>query len=234
MIVSQRRLDMMERIMLEGRSTHHGEQVVWRMILPLFVLMAVAQTVWGQQWQGADTACARAARAVKKRDGSQAYGRALAVLVGCPVAGPRVLAEEWSSPPRDSLALEALSGASSILRDQRVYDAVKAVAENSTLGRQERLMAIQVLVSDFDPCLSIAYREPRYPKLGGREYVWFGTSNHYVGMAGRQPLVPTVREEVVATLRLLGMDDPDEVVRVIAVYLAERLGEMSEPVTCLH
>lgn len=224
----------MERFTSNGQNAHLRELTMWRMIFLLFVLMAFAQPVSGQQRSRADSACTKAERAVSMNDGARAYARTLAVLVGCPAIGPRVLAGQWSAPPADSLALEALGGASAMLRDQRVYDAAKAVAENPRRGHLIRLMAFRVLVGHFDACLAIAYRTPRYPELGGREYVWFGTSDHYVGRSGSQSLASTVRGDVVTILRRLVDDATDEVVRMIAAYLAQRLGEMSEPVTCLH
>jgi hypothetical protein len=42
-----------------------------------------------------------------------------------------------------------------------------------------------------------------------------------------------VHADVLATLRLLATDDADEVISVVAAYLADRLGKMDRPVPCV-
>jgi hypothetical protein len=201
-------------------------------VLGLAALAGYVAPTLAQDQAGADTACAVAQRTLKMVARGESYSRALAVLVGCPAAGPEALAAEWSRPPVDSLGLQALSGVSGMLRDRRVHVAAMSVVLDGSADRPARLAALGVLVRHFDPCLEAAYRTPHHPGLGARAYVWLGESDHDVSREGQQPLPAGVRAEVVATLRRLGANDADEQVRMIAAYLSERLDEKKEPVRC--
>jgi hypothetical protein len=201
-------------------------------VLAVVALAGSVVPTLAQAQADADTACAIAQRSLKTKTRGEGYSRALAVLVGCPVAGPEALAAEWSRPPVDSLELQALTGVSGMLRDRRIHLAATSVALDGSADRAVRLAALRVLVRHFDPCLEAAYRTPQHPELGGRAYVWLGESDHDVSREGQQQLPAGVRAEVVLTFGRLGATDADEQVRMIAAYLWERLNEKKEPVRC--
>ena len=173
-----------------------------------------------------EDACAPAEATLRVQPRGESHRRALSILMGCPVAGPRALATEWGRPREDTTDLQLLGDASARLTDRRLLQALRGVALDASRDRQVRLTAIRALVGQFDPSLEVVYRKPWHPELGGSEYVMIGRYVHPSGRAGAESFSASERDEVLDVLRQLKTSDSDEVIQKVASYLLERLEAM--------
>lgn len=168
-------------------------------------------------------ACDSAATNVRGGSHGNAYNNALAVLMTCSVTGPRVLAEQWSRPPQDSLAIRLLGDASINLRDRRLLAATKTAALDVSRPTPVRLTAIRVLVAYFDPSIAIDFRSPAQPVPTGSAYVMLGEWSHPIGRDGAEALTASIRSDVLAVLHQVQAAGGDVSVARVAEYLAKRL-----------
>jgi len=167
--------------------------------------------------------CARREAAIESRTGGSGYYLAFNAIQDCP-NGPRVLAEQWASPPSDSVALRLLGQVGANVLDQRVFDAARAVVANEGARRDVRLAAMDVLVGHYDPCLSLWIQVKSLPDAAGHSVVvWLLQSEHNLRRRGSEPLPSSVRDDVLATLDAAAASGPDSVVHEAARRLAARL-----------
>jgi hypothetical protein len=173
-----------------------------------------------------EEACTSAEDTLRLQPRGESYRRALGILMGCPVVGPRALATEWGRSQEDTTVLRLLGDASARMTDRRLLQALRSVTLDALRDRQVRLTAIRAFVGQFDPSLEVVYRTPSHPGLGGSAYVMLGRYVHPLGRAGAEPLSASERHEVLDVLRQLKTSDSDEVVQKVAGYLLERLQAM--------
>ena len=151
------------------------------------------------------------------------YRDALMTLVGCGDAGVNALAVEWTHPPDDSVMVFMLAGASSRLRDARVYSAVRRSFADRDIADAVRLAAVKVLMSYVDSSFTMAFREPPVPTESGAGYVLTGRYDHPISVkTGSCPLPPGVRSELLQLLDDVGHEGNGRVAKV-ARYLERRL-----------
>ena len=129
----------------------------------------------------------------------------------------RVIAavREWRDPrdhARDSLIKESIS-----LRDTRVAYAAMAAAENSRLPLQDRLAALEVIVTFVldDPRASISF-DTSEPAPGDLSVPLGGSSPHRVGTAGAHPVTPALTRTLRLRVEKLASSDSDPRVRSAA------------------
>ena len=151
------------------------------------------------------------------------YRDALMTLVGCGDAGVNALVAEWTHPPDDSVMVFMLAGASSRLRDARVYSAVRRSFADRDIADAVRLAAVKVLMSYLDSSFTMAFREPPVPTESGAGYVLTGRYDHPISVkTGSCPLPPGVRSELLQLLDDVGHEGNGRVAKV-ARYLERRL-----------
>lgn len=218
----------------DHKGTLEGERVMTNRRIVFWTLAVVGVALPAGASAQRDTivaaACAEALSALQRGIQGDAYRRTVLSFYSCPDAGARALAAEWTHPPGDSLARRTLVAVSWNIQDRRIYDAVTQVVRNGGASRDLRLDAIEVLVGYFDPCLGIRFQTPEPGILAPP--VALGERYHGSAKPGAQPLLVSVRADVLNTLRQVGATDRDEVVGKIATYLAERLAEMHDPLHC--
>lgn len=169
-------------------------------------------------------ACARAEATLRSRVGGGEYNDAIAALQGCPVDGPRLLAEQWTDPPRDSVPLRLLADVSSRILDRRLFEAARTVVVDGGATRDGRLAAMRVLAGHYDPCVTVDFRVNSQPDAAGRAVAaWFGRSNVNPSKRGSEPLPSSVRGDVLTTLDAVAMTGADSMVREAARRLAAHL-----------
>lgn len=177
-----------------------------------------------------EDACAPAEASLRATPRGAASRRAIGVLLGCPVAGPRALAAEWEGTLGDTSDLGLLGDASARLMDKRLLRALCAVALDTLRDRQVRLAALRGIVGQFDPSLEVVYRTPAArPDLPGSAYAMLGAYVEPLGRAGAEPLSGSDRQEILGVLRRLETSGSDEVIRKVAGYLLLRLRAMVGP-----
>jgi hypothetical protein len=89
--------------------------------------------------------------------------------------------------------------------------------------RAVRLEAVRVLVSYFDPMITVGYRSNATEDAPASSYVIFGEWSHPVGHEGREPLPSTIQGDIRAILSQLRASGGDAVVAKTSGYLLKRL-----------
>ena len=203
--------------------------VCWLLVTMASVSVPVAALAQG------DTAlavyCAHAEAALRSGALGSEYRDAVTTLPDCPVDGAaRLLAEQWTAPPRDSVALVGLAGANAMVLDQRVFEAARAVVANEGGLREARLAAMNVLVGHYDPCLGAYFQLASPPNAAGQSVaVWLLQHEHNFSRRGSVPLLSSVHDDVPATLDAAAASGPDSVVGEAARRLAARLRAFHRP-----
>lgn len=188
---------------------------------PTFRLATLAVLVTGvaaalpaqvAEWNGCPVGAAAVARTTtpNRRD--------IESLSGCVVSGAPALAALWNR--RLTLSPEqrrALRSSSITLRDRRLYAAVRQVAGDAGRPTADRVTALQVLASYFEPD-----REPLVEDLVGSGYV--GSIPRAVDGSrrdGAMPLPPGRMSEIPAQLAELAWSDPNPDIRGAALRLRQ-------------
>jgi hypothetical protein len=197
-------------------------EVYWLLATLAGVTVPVAARAQGDSLHAA--ACARAGAGVRSGATGSEYDNAVNTLRDCPVDGPRLLAEQWTAPPRDSVALGQLAEASAFMLDERVFEAARGVVANRGALRAVRLAAMRVLVGHYDPCLAVTIQvsSQRGPPVMAVA-VLFGEMEHNMSRRGSVPLATSVRGDVLSTLDAVAATEPDSIVREAARKLAIHL-----------
>lgn len=196
----------------------------------VFLIVAVAGCAPGAASVGEQQPVATSCAAARKNAGSDdhvTYRDALMTLVGCGDVGVHAIVTEWTHPPDDSVMVFTLAGASSRLRDARVYSAVGRSFVDRGNTDAVRLAAVTVLVSYLDSSLVVVFRSLP-PTESGAGYVLTGKYDHPISVrVGSSPLPPGVRSELLQLLDDVGHEGNARVAKV-AQYLGRwlRAGDM--------
>ncbi len=174
-------------------------------------------------------ACTRAEATLRTHAGGREYNDAIAALQGCPDDGPRLLAEQWAAPPRDSVALRLLADISSRILDRRLFEAARALVVDGAASLDARLAAMRVLVGHYDPCLTVDFRINPAPDAAGQAVAaWFGRKSANPSKRGSELLPSSVRGDVLTTLNAVATTGADGAVREAARGLAAYLRASSD------
>jgi hypothetical protein len=95
--------------------------------------------------------CERATALLTAPVADTAYAAALPILYSCPTQAGSVIARLWASPPGEDRDLRTLVFVAGHIHDGRIYEAVRAVATDTTRPRRERVAALFTLVSHYNP-----------------------------------------------------------------------------------
>jgi len=147
---------------------------------------------------------------------------ALQVIGQCAVSGGAALAALWSSPSSDSADLERIYAASARIRDEQIFNAVRAVSLNTAVPTLTRLAALRVLAAYVNHRILTSFEfltPPVIPGVRPRGY-----RDHGMPIDGSSPLHPGAAQEIRDLLRSLAASDPDPRVRYAASYLIDALG----------
>ncbi|HLA89901.1 MAG TPA: hypothetical protein VJL28_05695 [Gemmatimonadaceae bacterium] len=143
---------------------------------------------------------------------------ALQVIRDCEESAGAALQRVWAAPPADSAALEPLVEASGAMRDQRIYEAVAAVARNAGAAQVVRLSALRVLAAYLDPRKVVDLDDLR-PSRDSGAVAW---ADHAHQLTGSQPLDGAAPARIHALFADLAASDPDPVVRYAGRWLRAR------------
>ncbi len=139
-------------------------------------------------------------------------------LSRCRDSGAVALVALWTrASTLPSAQQAALRYASADLRDSRIYDALRNVANDATLPATARLGALQVLTSYFDATRKVSMRALANPV--GEAVAIVADYNPQVGTA---VLPVTLPREYLAQLADLAWEDPDPQVRRGALFLRQQ------------
>ena len=123
----------------------------------------------------------------------------------CDETGPAALASVWRSLPADTVRLRAFFGASSNLRDGRIYAAAFAAASDTTRRARERAAALLVLVGQVDSTATVTV------VASTRAEVWraqLARESHPSLVVGTTPLPEDARTRVSALVQRIGASRP--------------------------
>lgn len=156
------------------------------------------------------------ARAVSLTTGTPEGTRVWRVL-RCPVTGPSGLASYWSRSDRPAELDDWIVRASALVRDERLFQAVSAVALSSR-PRADRIDALVVLAGYYDdryrPSEAFLEGDEAGPSMPRR----VGPGEPVVGL---EPLQPDSRAQIGRIVFQLAMSDPDSGVRSAAHRLRQ-------------
>lgn len=141
-------------------------------------------------------------------------------LSPCVVSGGPALVTLWSR--HSALSAEqrsALRYSSIKLRDGRLYNAVRSVAGDPSRPTADRLTALQILASYFQPDLVPSVKDLLDPTDRGS--AGLPTSIHVTSRDGSTPLPPGRMSEIPAQLARLAWGDPDSNIRAAALKLRQ-------------
>jgi hypothetical protein len=147
------------------------------------------------------------ARSAKAEPPSKYFSRWNAALA-CPGIASE-LSREWESPPADTVRLRALSHASSLVKDQQLFEALVQASSQSGAPLEARLHALAAVFGQFTVCSRIEFE--RHVAGGYPGGILYGPVSHYVSpedrLAGQTPLVFTgARRSAVAGIVGPGAD----------------------------
>ena len=149
---------------------------------------------------------------------------AIRASAGCPSSGPVTLANRWTRHGKRSAGeLAALTDASALMRDGRIYDAVLGMTRDDNRPLSDRLAGIRVLLGyAADGAGVIQQGETR----GGKPTVTSPAGNASRGatVRGSVALTPDWRSQVKRELYRLAAVDRDPDVRYAAQKASESLG----------
>lgn len=173
----------------------------------------------------AAAACDRATTAMATHPHGQAYADALADLRGCGDRTAAVLAAEWRRRPTDAVELHALAIQSSAVMDRHVADAARAVLVDVSAPRPQRLAALEALVGQVSPALSVTWIDTSASGTPGVPTARVGQRLDMSRPTRGEPsaLAP---DALVGVLRSLAASDPDAVVRRAATNIAGELDDV--------
>lgn len=134
--------------------------------------------------------------------------------------GEAMLASAWRGAPADTASLSDLYRRSREVRDQRVLDAVMAVAQDPAAGWWRRATAMRVMAAYVRPSLSFC---PDHIRIRGDSASRLVHAGHWVQREGSVPLGESWAVGVRMVLQRLAAADADSEVRHTAGFIAESL-----------
>jgi hypothetical protein len=173
--------------------------------LPMMVVAWLTSTAPLAAAQQRRFSCAEAARLVigPELADTQAHW-AFSEIVGCP-DGPAAIATRW----RTTDDLHHLRTWNYMIRDQRIAEAVLAVARDASRPTDLRLMALETLIGYFDSSATIRLEELRNP----RRFPSLASVTHPTTRVGTQPPAQDLPDRVYALSRDLTADPNPAVAR---------------------
>lgn len=182
----------------------------------VFALLIASAADVAAQTEPAD--CHRIVSAVETAP--EVTGAQLGALSACKASAPAALSREWMrTHSRTSEAREALVHASRQIRDRRVQEAVERTAMLSDRETDDRVAALRVLISYYDPS-----SVPSHAYLtGGQVGDPIPLTTHLSGGTGREPLADGFRQSFLELLASLASSDGDATVRGAALRLRQSL-----------
>lgn len=170
--------------------------------------------------------CRLAAQSIVTGRPEPLFDWAMQFITRCEVSAGEALGTVWRHPPADSTSLQELYIASSGLRDQRILDALMAVAADPTIAWYPRATAIRVMAAYVQPAMALIPDEirPRADSL-----VRYGMADHWVQREGSDPLMPGSHARIQQLLLRLASEDPDPALRHTAGFVERRLRRYFAP-----
>ena len=164
--------------------------------------------------------CRLAAQVLETGHPGPKYGWAVDEIMVCDESAGPALARHWSSlHDVDREALGHLTFSSRSVRDQRIFDAVLAVAGAPDRAPLIRLSALRVLVSYTDPVLDVSLDDLEHPK----DNEVLGHIVDFAPTDGTVPLAAGDPSAVMDLLRRLGQQEPNPEVAAAARYVLRGL-----------
>jgi hypothetical protein len=147
---------------------------------------------------------------------------AVEFISNCAESGPAALVEAWARVPSDTAAVRELIGASSRLRDRRLYVQAMALIRDPSRPEVARVGAMILAMYYVDPSYSLSF-----PLLAPREgpiRMITAVSLHPIPqLNGTVPMQVSVATPVLDLLREVAMGDPSPRVRYAAARLEKTL-----------
>jgi hypothetical protein len=140
--------------------------------------------------------------------------RAQLGLGPCEMTGGPYIAREWSNAATGVGDLANLKMTSRFVRDDRIMEAMVAVAGSPTFPTKIRIAALDVLVGYAKPWVAL---DPLSPDTLQR---WFASTYHLGGREGSRALPASVAAAVAQLLETLAARDADPIVRARAKRLS--------------
>jgi hypothetical protein len=164
--------------------------------------------------------CRQAAHALEIGQPAPHLAWAVDQMTACDESAGPALANHWLAlREADRDALGQLTFSSRSVRDQRIFDAVLAVAGAADRAPLIRLSALQVLVSYTDPILSVSLEDLERPK----DNESLGHILDFAPTDGAVPLAAGDPAAVMDLLRRLVQQEPNPEVKAAARYLLRGL-----------
>lgn len=147
------------------------------------------------------------------------YAWARDIISACDESGGPALAAVWQSATDDPQELGRLVYVTTRLRDQRILDALLAIARDRTRPAAIRLSTLQVLISYFAPGAYVSIVSLEHPPFGSP----LGWETEFAPTEGAVPLASSARDEILSLTTELARSDQDSTVRDAARFVTEGL-----------
>lgn len=170
--------------------------------------------------------CRLAAQSIVTGRPEPLFDRAMQFITRCEVSAGDALGAAWRHPSADSTALEELYFASARVRDQRILNAIMAVAADPTRPWLPRATAIRVMAAYVQPAMALIPDEIR-PRADS--IVRYGMADHWVQREGSDLLLPGSHARIQQLLLRLASEDPDPALRHTAGFVERRLRRYFAP-----
>lgn len=170
--------------------------------------------------------CRLAAQVVETGEPSPRREWARTYITTCAEEGPRILARAWRTTPADTARLGDLVNASGRLRDERLYDAMQAVASDRSRPDVVRVAAMLALSRYVDPHSAVWFSDLRIPEDSVRRIpLVTGWQTHGGHLEGTRPLNRSVANPVLQLLDEIAQQQAVEprTVWYAAAVLAKRV-----------
>jgi hypothetical protein len=142
---------------------------------------------------------------------------------------PAAVAAAWRRVSDAPAELTEVRSQSFQLRDARIADAALATARDAGRPTDVRLAALQALMSYVEPSLTVQMDQLRHPT----PTAVLARSIHTRKVVGSQAPSADLPARIGGTIRILGENDPDVVVREAARFLTRELVEVHPEVVTL-
>jgi hypothetical protein len=163
-----------------------------------------------------DHSCDKAAKILARGKPQQKESWAYSTISGC-AGGSEYLAAAWGDPPADSVLLRYLAYGSKSVRDRRIVGAVAAAVTNASLPHTVRLAAVNVLLAQYDRVSAVS-------SIWQQGNLGVGRMSDVYMTDGEQPVGPSDRQLIAATVIQLAKADADAWMRSLAQIVAADMG----------
>ncbi len=153
---------------------------------------------------------------------------ALNMIGSCDESGGEVIPSLWQDAPQDLDELEQLVWSSARLRDQRIMDAVMAVANDRSRAVAVRLSALRVLAYYYSPRVYVTLDMLEAPESSEQPLPSLGSTFDFEPREGTAPLSAGTPEHILEFLCHLSATAEDPAVQGAAGHLVEQLPQFHE------